>query len=178
MFCRYYLPMHEASPLRIAGATAHTATDSALQTANGEDRDPLASLNGAAGRLFEWESSGHLLTRADIERYSRQLILPALGVPGELSSLILTLEYSRAFRGGAAVSTAGGAAVIACAFECSGVVLLHATSLPERTLVAGCAGQERLKAASVLVIGAGGLGSPAILYLAAAGIGQLGIVDR
>lgn len=39
------------------------------------------------------------------------------------------------------------------------------------------AGQERLKAARVLVIGAGGLGSPSTLYLAAAGVGTLGIVD-
>jgi sulfur-carrier protein adenylyltransferase/sulfurtransferase len=41
----------------------------------------------------------------------------------------------------------------------------------------GAAGQERLKAARVLVIGAGGLGSPSSLYLAASGIGTLGIVD-
>jgi len=37
--------------------------------------------------------------------------------------------------------------------------------------------QERLKAASVLVIGAGGLGCPALLYLAAAGVGRIAIVD-
>ena len=42
----------------------------------------------------------------------------------------------------------------------------------------GGAGQARIRRAKVLVIGAGGLGSPAILYLAAAGIGTLGIVDN
>ncbi|MHA7199921.1 molybdopterin-synthase adenylyltransferase MoeB [Arthrobacter alkaliphilus] len=41
----------------------------------------------------------------------------------------------------------------------------------------GATGQRRLKNAKVLVIGAGGLGSPALLYLAAAGVGTLGIVD-
>jgi adenylyltransferase/sulfurtransferase len=41
----------------------------------------------------------------------------------------------------------------------------------------GAAGQARLKAGRALVIGAGGLGSPALLYLAAAGVGTIGIVD-
>ena len=39
------------------------------------------------------------------------------------------------------------------------------------------AGQKRLKAAKVLVVGAGGLGSPALMYLAAAGVGTLGVID-
>ncbi|EHA59339.1 molybdopterin-synthase adenylyltransferase MoeB [Synechococcus sp. WH 8016] len=46
-------------------------------------------------------------------------------------------------------------------------------TLPE----VGVAGQQRLKAGSVLCIGAGGLGSPLLLYLAAAGVGRIGVVD-
>ena len=41
----------------------------------------------------------------------------------------------------------------------------------------GMEGQQRLKASSVLCVGAGGLGSPAAMYLAAAGVGRIGIVD-
>lgn len=41
----------------------------------------------------------------------------------------------------------------------------------------GGQGQQKLKAAKVLVVGAGGLGSPVLMYLAAAGVGTLGIID-
>lgn len=46
-------------------------------------------------------------------------------------------------------------------------------TLPE----VGKSGQAKLKAASVLIVGAGGLGSPAAMYLAAAGVGRIGLVD-
>ncbi len=41
----------------------------------------------------------------------------------------------------------------------------------------GLEGQKKLKAASILVVGTGGLGSPVLLYLAAAGVGRIGIID-
>lgn len=41
----------------------------------------------------------------------------------------------------------------------------------------GESGQERLKSSSILCVGTGGLGSPALLYLAAAGVGRIGLID-
>jgi sulfur-carrier protein adenylyltransferase/sulfurtransferase len=77
-------------------------------------------------------------------------------------------------------SIAGGAAVIedetANAVELSKDEILRYSRhliMPEVALE----GQKKLKAAKVLCIGAGGLGSPLALYLAAAGVGRLGIVD-
>jgi len=67
-----------------------------------------------------WDGGGHGLTKDQVNRYSRQIILPSFGVQA----------------------------------------------------------QSRLCNGSVLIIGAGGLGSPAAIYLAAAGVGRIGIVDK
>ncbi len=58
--------------------------------------------------------------------------------------------------------------------------LVAATGTPQQRCLSAttAAAQARLCQGSVLIVGAGGLGSPAALYLAAAGVGRLGIVDR
>ncbi|MDI3342030.1 MAG: molybdopterin-synthase adenylyltransferase MoeB [Sphaerobacter sp.] len=73
-------------------------------------------------------------------------------------------------------SIAGGAAPASAGATLSSEEILRYSRhliMPEVAL----AGQERLKAARVLLIGAGGLGSPLALYLAAAGVGTIGLVD-
>ena len=101
-----------------------------------------------------------------------------------------TVSIIPSVAGGAPVS-AGATARNAAAADSVGSVGLQADrDLPELTndeikrysrhLImpeVGVEGQRKLKAAKVLCIGAGGLGSPAAMYLAAAGVGTLGIVD-
>ncbi|TPX53792.1 hypothetical protein SeMB42_g00595 [Synchytrium endobioticum] len=108
------MDIHELEALRRENAYLRTQLDQ-LKTSHSacNEHQPVSS-HSTSGQ------APHELTRWDIARYSRQLLVPEIGV----------------------------------------------------------AGQRALKQASVLVVGAGGLGAPNILYLAAAGVGRIGIVDH
>jgi hypothetical protein len=69
-------------PCLHAGAHPPSAPNAGQLAAGNAGGQDGTRPTGAAAPVFEWESSGHPLTRGDIERYSRQLILPALGVQG------------------------------------------------------------------------------------------------
>ena len=104
-------PVHSGDVLSIVPAIAGGAPAEAVRSAG----RPAPLVGIAAGE----EDLGPPLTRDQMRRYSRHLLLPEVGVKG----------------------------------------------------------QRRLLASKVLLVGAGGLGSPAALYLAAAGVGEIGLVD-
>ncbi|CAI5477532.1 unnamed protein product [Closterium sp. Yama58-4] len=82
---------------------------------------------------------------------------------------------------GAGAEASGGADVGGRSFEAEHALSAREVQRYSRQLMLpsfGVAAQQRLRRGSVLVVGAGGLGSPAALYLAACGVGRIGIVDR
>lgn len=74
-------------------------------------------------------------------------------------------------------SVAGGTGAVAAALPALGADEIQRYSRHLILSEVGMEGQQKLKAAKVLCIGAGGLGSPVAMYLAAAGVGTIGIVD-
>jgi molybdopterin/thiamine biosynthesis adenylyltransferase/rhodanese-related sulfurtransferase/molybdopterin converting factor small subunit len=153
------------TPLR-----AYTNRQDAVEAAGGTIGEALADLTAtfadlrphlftAEGRL---RSFVNVYVNDDDIRYLQRESTPLK--PGDVVSIV--------------PSVAGGAPVT----EAPAAPALSADEMRRysRHLImpeVGVEGQRRLKAASVLCIGAGGLGSPAALYLAAAGVGRLGIVD-
>jgi len=147
-------------------------------------RIPTPLRQAAGGRSavpLEGETLGGLLDALLDE--CPELRPQILGEDGELRSfvnLFVNGEDARHLSGRETPVREGDKVAIVPAIA-GGVELSHAEVarysrhliLPEVTIE----GQRKLKAGSVLLIGAGGLGSPSALYLAAAGVGRIGIVD-
>jgi adenylyltransferase/sulfurtransferase len=154
------------TPLR-----AYTEKQAAVEAAGGTIAEVLADLTGRFGDLRQhlFTPEGRLRSFVNVYvndediRYLQREATPLK--TGDVVSIVPSVA------GGSPAPVSASAAPDLTADE----VKRYSRHLimPE----VGVDGQRRLKAASVLCIGAGGLGSPAALYLAAAGVGRLGIVD-
>jgi adenylyltransferase/sulfurtransferase len=151
------------TPLR-----AYTATQSSVDAAGGTIGEALADLTARFGDLRQhlFTPQGALRSFVNVYvndediRYLQREATPLR--PGDVVSIV--------------PSVAGGSPAEVAATELTPDEIKRYSRhliMPE----VGVDGQRRLKAGSVLCIGAGGLGSPAALYLAAAGVGRLGLVD-
>lgn len=147
----------------------------------------------AGGQATLHVSAGSVQEILDQIRSAHGKLEPHLfGEDGRLRSFVNVFVNDRDIRSLAneATQVAAGDEVTIVPSIAGGATAVKPSDLPElsheevlrysRHLIlpeVGPTGQRRLKASSVLLIGAGGLGSPAALYLAAAGVGRIGLVD-
>lgn len=112
---------------------------------------------------------GHALLRAVGGSWRGWLVAGAVAALIVGYRIMLALLHGRAIQPGAAAAAPPNGPLSTAELE------RYARHIVLREL--GGPGQRRLKAARVLVLGAGGLGSPVLMYLAAAGVGTLGVID-
>ena len=123
-----------------------------------------------------WEGTEHQLTKEQVVRYSRQIILPSFGARGLPQTSCIWDDRLATSRDRATLSLPGSSTGASCSPAMLWCYTYRRPGVKQCDML--CAAQSSLCTSSVLVIGAGGLGSPVAMYLAAAGVGRLGIADH
>ena len=141
------------------------------------DETAAGMLDGA--RRVSPDSVSKTVVKLQASRHGRVIVYCATGKRSRLAAARLRADgiEAQSLAGGFLAWKAAGLPWVAPSAGTLSTTQLERYSRHIRLAEIGVEGQERLRNARILCVGAGGLGSPVALYLAAAGIGTLGIVD-